>query len=361
VANLEVEDIGVQRNLLKMKTVLLRSKKGPSEHGFYIQNTGLHTQEVSSLFYGKGNDSNDFIKYLLDLSGERITKSIYEKDDGYSVSNLTFSNGNEFGPVRSDCSLIPTLLSNGRIFLDERMLETENKMKESFEEGKKRSNDFIRNLKSDYMRLVASSTESEIESSFERLLEYIEYAEFKPISNLTYKPEGNTPKIVDEDYLNCRVSNVSMALGPDGLGLVGKIENGGGIYTIPFPTSKRLIENVIKQYPASTAVLSSSKLKEEPMDCSNLIEHLLDKSKTDIVSVYVEALSRPSINIIPSLGPLGIEPKIEKSRNLEPVDCFVKSENGSNVKVHRVPYETGITIWSKAFDNQLKIKESEQR
>lgn len=359
MVNLEVESIGVQKDILKDDGVLFIGKKDLDDF-YYIQDTGLHTEDVTSLFYGNGNIYNDFVRHLLDLSNERVTQNVIRKSGRTYVSTITLSDGNNL-QMRSDCSLPATLLSKGRILLEEGIPITEKELKETLRKNFEKMDGYIRNLDSEELKAAAKIKKFEIKQTMNIFVNRLKTAELKPISGLTHVPTNHSHNIRDEDYFKCKVSDINLTLDFDerGVGFVGMIKNGGLVYNLPFLGGKTFFENMIKKYPHRLSEpMDILGLRSDSMDCDGLTDYLIGKGKTNVRSVYVEANCHPTLSFNSTLVSLfsGRIKDMKEEMKLEPVKCFVKLQDGSKYRTFEVPYHTGISLWSKNPDDDLMIK-----
>jgi len=353
VKTVEVESIGISEEFSKIDKVLLKGRKGILKNDAYaVFETGGHTKDVYSLFTGEYNAFNEFSKGLMNFTGERVRQNVKTSRE-YPVSTLKFSDGSEIDRVRSDCSLPFTLLSGAEFLVDEEFLLDKTELKEYFQ------NMAERNAKRTERDIGEAALNKEVENLFrraselelERIMDSIKKCQLKPAKSLGYETKRMVPYISDEKYSKCKLTNLGLGVFIDVFNakLFGIFESGSTTYHIPIPISFSIIKNISNSLP-NAAVDYVKDLQEKAKiieDCGSIFEHMLDKSKTSVANVYVEA----KCNKFLKLDPLkGLE---HNSIILDPERCFVKLQRGTSIEMLEAPYDVGVSLWSKTLDNLM--------
>lgn len=215
-----------------------------------------------------------------------------------------------------------------------------------------------RGIKGDSLKgmIIRKYIEEAGETKLEPFISSVRNADYRTIESLGYKTRKPTPKVREEDYMKCKVCAIGERhdLFSNELELFGRIESADGVYSIPLDNNITLMRNTMKVHGQfSPNVRETVKTVDNLTDCKALINHALDKSKTDITSIYVETINRPSL----ALSAFGLE----ENTSLKPQTCFVRLEQGSRTKTIEAPYDVGITLWSKDVTRDLMIRDAEER
>jgi hypothetical protein len=348
----KVQSIGFDKEFLRQNKILFRVESGiPKNHVYCSQSMGSHREETLSLLSGDYNKANEFFKNLLEFTGESVKQTSYTQSDKSAVSNVEFSDGCKVYPVMDGCSLPITLVSRGEILVDEDLLLTENESKEII---KKRLEDLCRGIKDNSLKgmIIRKHLEEVSKTKLEPFINSIRDADYRTIESLRYKTRKPIPEVREEDYMKCKVCAIGERNGlfSNELELFGRIESADGVYSIPLDNNITLVRNTMKVHGNfSPSIREVVKTVGNLTDCNALINHALDKSKTDVTSVYVETISRPSL----ALSVFGLE----ENTSLKPQTCFVKLEQGSRTKTIEAPYYAGITLWSKDVTGNLMVRD----
>jgi hypothetical protein len=340
---IEVESVGFQKNLLRNGAIWLKGKKNSTnQDGYTLQNFGNHTEEMVSLRTKQYCKDNEFAKGLLEFTGESIKKQDIEYSGvirSHTTSTLEFADGSKLGPVITGCSLPTTLVSGGKVSIDEYLLHPQNEME-------------------DYFMSMTGRPFGKF------LTEVMKEIEFEPVSSLNYESRKTSPEIKTEDYSKFKLHTAgqSMKVMVDASGfippyvdmdIVGEIESEGKKrYLIPLPFNSVTLKNLSKKFPDIEGFKQLSEYAEKAniKDCHCLFDHILDKNKTVVTSAFVTVKK----------GPMGYSRGSGQIQLFYPNECFIKLQQGSKTKMIEAEAGVGVTLWCKNLD-EIMIKEEPDR